>query len=529
MNDARTPAPQSTRALRDRLAAMLPQRASRPRGESRCVAIEAGDRWARAIVCERGSGRITITRVASEATRPDAAVPALREMLGVAGAPCIVALPRQDAMLGLLELPTDDEAELRSMARMALVRDYGVEGVETLSDFQRVSSESGVTRILGASATRSRVDDASARAGAPVGRVSLRTLGMLALVRTSDAFRAGRTMVVDLSAAGLECTLIEQGAVVFTRGAALADASDDARHAASLVEIRRAFAALRAGSQSAPVDRVLLAGSASAATALLPQLAAVAQCSAIRLDSHPLVGFSSGDIREQACADCWPLAGLLLEDDAALDPAGHAIDILHPTPLIDVAARLRQRVLMVAGLMVVGALAGWTFGARSWRDFEAQHDDLLKKAQNASPVRNQYRRDELRVKHIEAYRALAPSWLAHFDALRRFAPDPSSVVLDSLTAQIDGTEIEWIEREGTASMQAKPELRFVLDGEAKDRPTADSLRDTLVREKSYTLSSSGADARGGRRLPYPFAYTLRTVDLEPKQPGAASTKTGGGS
>jgi len=523
------PASKSTGGIRGRIAAAMPKPSRRPRGEARRVAIESGTDWVRGVVCERAVGRITVTRVAAESFEPAAERPGVREVLGVSGAPCIVSLPRQDALLGQIELPTDDEAELRSMARMALVRDFGVEGVETLADFQRVGAAGGTTRIIGASATRTRIDEAAARAGGPVARVSLRALGMVALVRTSDAFRDGRTMAIDLTANGLECTLVERGSVLFSRGAALAAGDAAARAAGAVVEVRRVFAALRSGEQAAPVDRVVIAGPADLSALVLPQVASIAQCSATRLEAHPLVSFSSGDVRDQACADCWPLAGLLLEDDGAIEPAGVAIDLLHPTPLIDVAARLRQRALLVAGLMVVGALAGWTFGVRAWREFESQHDDLLKKAKNASPMSNQFDRDGLRVQHIEAYRALAPSWLSHFDALRRFAPDPSSVVLDSLTAQIDGTEIEWIEKDKAGSMQSKPELRFVLDGEAKDRPTADSLRDSLVREKSYTLSSSGADARGGRRLPYPFAYTLRTVELEPKQPGAVAPKAEGGS
>ena len=62
------------------------------------------------------------------------------------------------------------------------------------------------------------------------------------------------------------------------------------------------------------------------------------------------------------------------------------------------------------------------------------------------------------------------------------------------------------------------------------------LVDALVKDKSYTLASTGADARGGRRLPYPFAYTIRTSDLTPKQAVAAEddksvapAKQGGGS
>jgi hypothetical protein len=105
-------------------------------------------------------------------------------------------------------------------------------------------------------------------------------------------------------------------------------------------------------------------------------------------------------------------------------------------------------------------------------------------------------------------------------------------VLDSLSAQLDATEIEYSD---VGKMSAKPELRFILDGEAKDRTTADALRDALVKEKGYTVGSTGADARGGRRLPYPFAYTLRTTELEPKQLGVAggaadpAAKAGGGS
>jgi len=491
------------------------------------VAIDSGSRSARGVVCERGAGRITVTRVALGDSTAEQAPAAIREALGVSGIAAIVALPRADSLLGALELPTDDEAELRSMARMALARDFSVESVETLADYQRAGGTDGTTRVHAASATRASIDSAASRAAAPVARVSLRALGMLALVRTSDEFRKGRTLAVDITDDALECTLCDDGLIRFSRGAGLAEAGADARRAAALVECRRVLATLRSSDDSAAIDRVVVAGAAEFVAALLPQLAALAQCRATRLESHPLVGFATGDVRDQTCAECWPLVGLLLEDDAAVEPAGLAVDLLHPTPLIDVAARMRQRILLVAGLMVVGALAGWTFGARSWREFEAQHDDLLKKALNASPVRHQYRRDELRVKHIEAYRALAPSWLAHFDALRRFAPDPSAVVLDSLTAQIEGTEIEWIDKDGTGSMQAKPELRFVLDGEARDRPTADALRDSLVREKSYTLSSSGADARGGRRLPYPFAYTLRTVELEPRQ--STAPRTDGGS
>lgn len=515
-----------------RLLGGLKPAARRSKAEPRRLAIESGATWSRALLVDRSAGRITVTRVCDEQFAVDAERPNPRQILGVAGMPSIVALVREEALIGRLELPTDDEADLRGMARMAAARDYSVEGTETLSDFQRTSSGAGATRVLIAAATRTRIDDASARAGSPVARVSVRALGMLALIRTSDGFGAGTTLAIDSTRELLECTLVRDGELVHSRGVALSAQSLEQRVAAILVEFRRLLAALRSSSDAPALDRIVIAAETAVAAALAPQVAAIAGCSAVRLDAHPRVGFASSDVREQACASCLPLAGLLLEDESAAEPAGNAVDLLHPTPLIDVAARARQRALMVAGVMLVAAFAGWTFGARAWGELEAQREDLLAKARNSSPSRNRYKRDDLRVKHIEAYARYAPRWLDHFEALRRFAPEPSQVVLDSLDAQLDLTNMVWADS-GKANlpadqrfaMTATPTLRFTLDGEAADRATADGLRDALVKDKGYALSSAGADARGGRRLPYPFAYTLRTSDLAPRQPVESDAKS----
>ncbi len=520
--------PRQVEALAVQWTRLIPHSSRRAKVDARRLVIDGGATWSRAILCERSGGRITIVRVCDETTPTDGELAKARDILGVAGVPSIVALAREESLIGRVELPSDDEAELRSMARMALVRDYSVEGTETLSDFQRSSASSGAVSVVVAAATRARVDEAAARAGSPVARVSLRALGMLALLRASDSLQQGVTLAVDATRQMLECTVVRDGELLHSRGTALSGATPEAQAAAILVEVRRLLTSLRSATDGLTLDRIVLTMSQTVGAVLAPQLSAIAGCSVVRLDAHPRVGFSSPDVREQVCASCLPLAGLLLEDDAAVLPSGDAIDLLHPTPLIDLAARMRQRVILVAGVMLIAGLAGWTFGTRAWVAVETRHDDLLSKARTASPMRLRYKRDELKVKHVEAYRDLAPNWLAHFDGLRRFAPDPTSVVLDGLNASLDGTEIDYSD---LGKMTSKPELRFVLDGEAKDRTVADSLRDALVKEKGYTVASTGADARGGRRLPYPFAYTLRTVELEPRQPGATprDEKPGGGS
>ena len=500
--------------------------AGRRKGEARRVALETGATWVRGILVDRSGGGLTVTRVCDERFAADGERPSLRTLLGAAGMPAIVALQREEALIGRVELPTDDEADLRGMVRMAAARDFSVDGAEMLADFQRIAADAGRTRVVIASAARARIDDAAARAGSPVARVSVRALGMLSLIRASDGLRTGSTLAIDTTPDTLECTLVRDGELVHSRGLAPAAQDDDQRVAAVLIEFRRLLAGLRSSEDGAAIDRIVIAADVKVAAALAPQLASIAGCSAVRLDAHPRLSFSSPDVRERVCATCLALAGLLLEDDAAVEPSGSAVDLLHPTPPIDVAARARQRVLMVAGVMVVAGFAGWTFGAQAWRSLEAQREELLAKGLNATPGRNRYKRDDLRVQHIEAYARYAPRWLDHFDRLRRFAPNPSEVVLDALDAQLDLTNMAWVDSgktnlpvEKRFVMTATPTLRFMLDGEAADRATADALRDALVADKGYTLNSSGADSRGGRRLPYPFAYTLRTGDLTPRTAG----------
>ncbi|MEY3021967.1 MAG: hypothetical protein RIS86_1165 [Planctomycetota bacterium] len=441
----------------------------------------------------------------------------------------VLALPREDALLATETLPTDDEAELRDMARMSIARDAAADGVEAVGDFQVVERAAGRTRVVLAAVPRARVVARVESAATAVGRLSVRALGTAALLRTSAELATGLVIAIDLASSSCEIVVARDGAFALARAVEL-DAGDvESRAATVALDFRRLLAALRAEDAGAAPARVVVLGAADAAEALVRRLASMAGCPCVRLESHPRVALradaTAARIREDFLAEGWPLAGLLLEEGA---PAGQAIDLLHPVPPIDVAARTRQRVLAVAGLALIAAMAGWTFGNMSWRALEERRDGLEEKARGALPELKRFKRDELKAKHLDALRELSPAWLAHLDALRRFAPDQTLVVFDGMTAQLSGTELEY----GDGRFSAKPELKFVLDGEAKDRATADGLRDALVKEKGYTLGSTGADARGGRRLPYPFAYTLRTTNLVPKAPedGAAApaaTRTGG--
>ena len=492
---------------------------------ARTLAIETTATHCIAVSCTRGAGRITIAAVVDSALAADGpnagtAFDALQAH-DLANASALVALSRDGALLGSVELPTDDEADLRSMARMAISRDYSPEGVESVGDFQLAARIDATAVVLVAAVTRSVLESCCARAGIPVQRASVRTLGTIALIRSSDSFRRGVTLAVDVTRDGVDFTLARDGVLLHSRSAGISSESLDIRAHAVIAEGRRLIVALRGAAEPLAFDRVIVCADRALSAKLTPELSRIASCAATRLESHPSVDVSNPACREAFLTSCWPLAGLLIEDESALMRDGSAIDLLHPTALIDVAARRRQRILIIAGVFVVASLAGWTLGTRSWRDLETRRDDLKDKARTALPELRSSKRDELRLKHIDAYSTLTPSWLSHLDTLRRFAPDPHVVVLDGMTAQLVSTDVEYT-NEG--KFVTRPELRFVIDGEAKDRGVADALRDTLVKEKGYTLGSTGADARGGRRLPAPFAYTLRTADLAPRDTATTEAK-----
>ena len=512
----------------------------RRRVEPRMLAVEIGSAAFRAVGCTRSGSRIAITAATESAIGEGVNLADVLETARIKQTPAILALARDTALVGTTELPAEDEAELRGMARIALARDYTPDGVESLGDFQFARREGGSATVVVAAAARTQIDQARNRGDINIARVSVRTLGTLVLIRTSDPLRRGTTLVVDIAGETVEFTTARDGVLLNSRGVSIAADSSEVVAASVIAEFRRLLVALRGMSEGFTLDRIAVFAEEKVSILLSVELSRIASCAASRFVSHAMVdlpGVSASEAvrggleKELNSARCesflsfgWPLAGLLLEDEAALRGDGSAIDLLHPTPLIDVGARSRQRALVIAGVVVIASLAGWTVGSQSWSALEDRRDELKDKARNALPDLRRAKRDEFRLRHIDAYASLAPAWLGHFETLRRFAPDPNSVVLDGMTAQLLSAEVEY---GSDGAFSTRPELRFVIDGEAKDRATADALRDTLVKEKGYTLGSTGADARGGRRLPSPFAYTLRTGDLSPRGIDSTSPASSG--
>jgi hypothetical protein len=140
------------------------------------------------------------------------------------------------------------------------------------------------------------------------------------------------------------------------------------------------------------------------------------------------------------------------------------------------------------------------------------------------PQVTRYQRDSARLQHLERWESIDVQWLEHLSFLNEITPPPNELVLDGWTGALRAGNVRYDKREKKWTVTS--EISLVVDGEAKDRITADALREALVRPDWYDTRSTGTESRGSGRLPYAFTYHVSTAEtappLEPDDAGEAT-------
>jgi len=424
------------------------------------------------------------------------------------------------------------------------------------------------TMVMAVAMLRRTLDDACstlAAVGRPVASASARMLGSAALISAADpeAVRGEGAVVVDARQDGVEFLVLDRGGeITFSRGALWRPERDAERRGrdspqraegaeggvprdvqqagqrpsdapssresvlveAITAEMRRSWVAYR----MALSPMTATAGSASGATAVSGSVFLLAEpglrealrsavWAAIGLEpaaDHRNGGVLSG-VDPGACA---PLAGLQLSGCAR-------IDLLNPRRSPDRAARTRQVLIGAAGVLILAGLLGFTLGRREADAVAARREDIATKARGALAEGWRLRRDEDKLRHIAQWTRPDENWLEDFISIKQLLPGPGEVVLDKVDATLEFSGVKW-ERprsansgggaaagsaaEGTAPRwQSAAEVRIVLEGEARTRAIADALREKFIADSRFSTTTSGSDARGGERLPYPFGFLLR--------------------
>lgn len=482
----------------------------------------------------------------------------LSQLLGsmsIRNASAVFALPRSLASTKRFELPSRDAAELPEMVRFAMQRDLPIDTASAEIDFVVTATTASGSRILAVAVPGPVVRfqrEVAAAAGLELEAISLRCLGAAHLAARLDAASVGRIeaddgdaapasgpaatigdpaaeppsslLVVDIGSDDLELSVVGDGVLRFARGVEMQSADSSLLLAETISsETRRTWLSYRISQGDERVAAAIVLGGSDSARLAVPQLAASTGLPTRLLRQHP-------DLRaiDPQAISAWALLGLLLERRRVRG----GLDLAHPKRPPDLAKRRRMRAYAAAGMVAIAGFGGWTVGHRQLVDASQRATELEGDARKALASFLELKRDRLRLGHLEAWATVRPNWLEHALAVESFvaavqAGGDTTVVLDTLQGSLDPGSVRY-GRDG--SFAFAPEVRIVLEGESADRAVGDSLRDLIVGDQRYQLRSTGADAAGGKRLPIPFSFQLRTSEPaaepegspEPARPVAAA-------
>ena len=485
------------------------------------AAIDLGHRRLRAVEASVERGRATVVRAV------DVAIPAEASEGGAAALGAFVAAALRDAGLRVdratwtvsrdrvafkrIALPAAEAHELPGMVRLAMLREAAV-GADAAIDFA-LGGQDGTDcwAVAVPAAEMDAIRSVAEAAGIAVDRVAPRTCGtahLLASLATDGASIAA----VDLAGDSAELVVAAASGLRATRGASIAEESLEA----SATEARRSWTGFRLQQPDEHPASALVLGAAEMASAVAHALGAGLGVPTSALASHPAVRCDVDP------GTAWPLVGLLLEAPRSAT----RIDLASPRRTPDLAARRRMRAYAAVAVVALAYSVGWTVGKKERSSLEARRADLREKAEGALAEHREFKRDELRARHLDAWAAAQPSWLDSMLYLTSFAPDPSRVVLAGWNGQSTGDEVE-LAKDG--SMRVPAGARIAIDAEAADRSTADALREALVSKRDFTVRSTSTEGKAGRRLPVAVELVIDSPDGPPvEQPAKASVSRRGG-
>jgi len=454
-----------------------------------------------------------------------------------------IAIGREHVGLKRITLPTAEGAELPDMTRLAMQRELPFDADTAVIDFVPVERGNASTTVLAVAVPQPVIEFArqvGKAAGLNIERISLRTMGAAVLLNTLEPAtfeysisdlgaeaaaeetnpkskpltpRARGGLAIDVTGEGVEFCLVANSAIRFSRAAEVPHPQDQLAVADAVVtETRRTWMSYRIGEDSTEVAIALVMGDRRVSAYASGPLGEMLKIPVRVLEEHPRI-----DANGQEMDRLWPLAGLLLEPALG----GELIDFAHPRKAPDLGARARRRRLIAAGIILVGAVGLWTAAKGQLSELRTRADELNKQQQALAEPYARYWRNVYKVEHLKQWESTSVDWLKHAKNLTTIAPPPEQVVLDSWTGTLDSPFVNFDRKSGKWSVNDS--IIIVVEGEARDRVTADGFREALMHSPIYTTSTMGADAKGGKRMPIGFTYRLQTKVGSPVLPAPAVT------
>ena len=428
---------------------------------------------------------------------------------------CMVALPREDAVLKRLTHPTSDRHELPDMTRLAMERDLPFSADDAIIDFVILDSNESSTTVLAAALpgeTLARTHRIMGAAGLSVKGVSLRACGAAAIA-DSIGDPDSDVIAIDLIPGdGIEFTFSRNGTARFSRAARIGESDEDEMVSAAIREAQRTWLSRQMDDDQAGIHAGVVLGPDGVVDRVAAKVGSLLKTPMELIDSHPRI-----DAGKHRLDRHWSLAGLLLAQQTSSDMIDFASPRQAPDPL---AGRRKAAGYVVAGLLLV-IFAIWTFGGMSINALQGKAYSLEAHQGRLRPEFLRYTRDNYRLGHLDLWSSAEVDWLAHLGHLDSLRPAPADLVLDEVSGSL---QFDGVIRDRSKEWLAEWGLGLTLNGECRDRATADAFRERLVDNASYTTSSAGNDTGGGNRLPHGFTYRLisdidNPVDVEAQTGG----------
>lgn len=522
--------------------------------EGPSIAIEVGRRTARAVWLSHSRDprmNLTVRKAmvaeipadlrAPSGNDPDALGNWLGEQLKLAGIPrskAVIALPRELVGLKRMNLPTVDDAELPDMVRLAMQRELPFDAAGMVIDFipqERSATSTAVLAVALPQPVLAATQSMARAAGLSIGRITLSTMGAAALgelggqksvVReqklesldrlTFDSRPLTSSLVIDLTGDSIELVVVVNGTIRFSRAAELPAATDrSAITDAVITETRRTWTSYRTAEEAVDVQDAVLLGDPRVGELATKSIEEIIKVKPRVLHQHESIESANGEALDRM----WPLIGLLREPDRRVPQ----IDLANPRRAPDIAAQKRKRRVLAAAACVLGVGLLFTMARLNLRSLQAQTGSLSQAQSGGAGEYARYWRDLYKLDHLKQWQSSRIDWLERANYLMQFSPPPDQVVLDSWSGSIDPVDVRFDSK--TRAWRTPREVTIVLDGEARDRETADAFRAKLVNDSMFSTSSTGADTKGGRRLPFGFTYRLREKDDKKAAPSISKKTT----
>jgi len=287
-------------------------------------------------------------------------------------------VPRQEAVLNRLSLPTGTMDELAAMVHLQIAKELPFSKDQAIIDFAVVPKE-GPTCDVWVAAIRVNVLEyyrqVFANSGIKLERVGLRPHANLLAARALG-LTEGRVVLVDIGPAMTEINILRDGVLMYTRAApvpmpvspAAGSATDGDGEAAEpepvepsewpvdtlLIEVSRTIAAYRATDLGAAIDRIILSGAADIGEQLV---GAFEERFGVQTQLYSLPEEFRGRAElNGATAPFSAAVGLAL---GSLAEAGERFDFLHvKEPEAEHRERIKRRPYFVAAIAMLAVAAG---------------------------------------------------------------------------------------------------------------------------------------------------------------------------